>query len=104
MNRRLEIDEELAFVRHVKRRGYKAEKLHRASERGFPDRSVFLPNGKTLFIEFKKPGLGDEALSPQQVRTIDDLRALGHEVHVLDRADDAIDVFEAALVAAGVKS
>lgn len=102
MSHRLELDEELAFVRHVKRRGYKAEKLLRASERGFPDRTVLLPNGRTLFIEFKRRD-GKGELSPQQVRTIENLRALGHEVHVLERSEDAIDIFEAALVEALAK-
>lgn len=96
---RLEIDEEKAFARHVKACGYRAEKLHRASERGWPDRTVLLPGGRALFIEFKRPD-GKGELSPQQVRTLRDMESLGHEVHVLDTADEAIDVFEAALTAA----
>lgn len=91
----LEIREEMAFYRHVKARGYKAEKLERASERGFPDRTVFLPGGRTLFVEFKRPGGG--AVSPQQRATLARLSALGHECHVCDNSDDAIDIFEAAL-------
>ena len=69
----LEIREEMTFYRHVKARGYKAEKLERASERGFPDRTVFLPNGRTLFVEFKKPGGG--TVSPQQRATLARLSA-----------------------------
>lgn len=99
---RLEIDEEKAFVRHVKARGYKAEKLMRASERGFPDRTVLLPNGRTLFIEMKRPDSKGE-LSPQQIRTLADMETLGHWAYVCESADEAIDIFEAHLVEALAK-
>jgi hypothetical protein len=47
--------------------------------RGAPDRIVFLPNGKTIFVEFKVPLA---RLSPHQVKFIKQLQMLRHEVLV----------------------
>lgn len=53
----LEKDIETPFVAwcHSKK-GVRCRKLKLETEQGFPDRTVFLPTGKTLYVEFKKPG------------------------------------------------
>lgn len=48
---------------------------------GHPDFSIFLPGGKTLFIETKRPG---GKTRPSQVACIEKLRAAGFAAHVVD--------------------
>jgi hypothetical protein len=53
---------------------------------GHPDFTIFLPNGRSLFIEMKVPG---GRLSPEQIGRIEALRAIGHQVEVAWSADEA---------------
>lgn len=48
---------------------------------GMPDRIIFLPDGKTGFVEVKAPGKKPRAL---QLKRHAQLRALGFRVFVLD--------------------
>ena len=48
---------------------------------GVPDRLVLMPGGKMCFMELKAPG---RKLRPLQVRRIEQLRALGFKVYVVD--------------------
>jgi hypothetical protein len=54
------------------------------SENGWPDIQAF-KNGKTLFIEAKKPG---EKASPLQLYRHDKLRLQGFEVYVIDSIEE----------------
>jgi hypothetical protein len=47
---------ENAFCKFAKSRGCSALKLIFLNKSGFPDRTVICPNGRVLFIEFKKKG------------------------------------------------
>lgn len=50
------------------------------AKRGWPDRLYFLPDGKTLLVEFKMPG---EKPRKKQKAVHGRLNKLGHTVHVI---------------------
>lgn len=52
---------------------------------GVPDRLVLLPGGKMCFMELKAPGRKPR---PMQVRRIEQLRALGFKVYVVDGKEE----------------
>ena len=81
----LEKDIEDAFVAFVELLGGKCYKLKCDGRRGWPDRTVIMPNGLIVFVEFKKPG---GKLSPNQVTTISILRGLGCNVMTGDSLDE----------------
>lgn len=58
--------------------------------RGIPDRLLIAPDGRHLFIEFKRPFLGK--LSLPQEHVIKKLKALGCEVAVCDSVNDFVDM------------
>lgn len=58
---------------------------------GLPDRLVLLAGGKMGFVEVKRPG---EKPRPLQVKRIEQLRALGFKVFVLDDKDAIKKIFE----------
>lgn len=64
-------------------------------QQGWPDRLIFLPSGRAIFIEFKKPGTG--RLSDYQRYIIRRLTANGGEVHVVDNDKEACHIVEHAL-------
>lgn len=64
--------------------GWLALKLVSPNNRGVPDR-MFLLNGKTVFVEFKKPG---GKIRSEQRRWIEKLLARNFEAHIIDRFDD----------------
>lgn len=74
--------------------GVKHLKLNVISRRAFPDRIFFFPGGRPTLIEFKR--LGKQPTKLQQF-TIDVLRKLGYEVHVVDNIDRLKEVLENAL-------
>jgi hypothetical protein len=55
--------------------------------RSYPDRLFFVPGGKPLMIEFKRPG---EALRKFQAYTIKRLKKLGYDIEVCDSSEDAL--------------
>ncbi|OKP02580.1 VRR-NUC domain-containing protein [Xenorhabdus eapokensis] len=69
------------LVNEVKKTGGIAYKFISPGRRGVPDRIVVLPSGRVVFVECKAP---DEKPRPEQLREHERLRALGHEVVVLD--------------------
>lgn len=83
-----EADIENAFVKYAESKGCLALKLAITGRRGFPDRTVFCPNGRVLFIEFKKPGgkstRGQDAMMCQ-------LREFGFAALIIDSLEDAVD-------------
>ena len=68
------------LVMKIKKMGGKAYKFVSPGNTGVPDRVIILPVGKVLFVELKAE---DGRLTPNQVQTIDEMRGLGAEVHVL---------------------
>lgn len=88
-----ELDIESEFVKYAKSLGCKPIKLIVLNMRGWPDRSVFCPNGKVIFIEFKKK---NKYLSPTQKpwkRTLEDL---GFDYLICDekgQAENYLDLF-----------
>lgn len=69
--------------------GGKALKFTSPGCSGVPDRIVLLPGGRIIFVELKAPR---EQLRPLQVFRVNQLRALGFRVEVLD-SKEAIDKF-----------
>ena len=55
--------------------------------KGWPDHLLLGPEGRTVFIEFKKPG---EEPTPIQVHTHAQLRKLGHTVLLCDSFEQAV--------------
>lgn len=90
--RRKEKSAEQAFVRWCKERSIRCIKLAGIGTKGYPDRTVFLPNRVELKIEFKanpkvKP-------NPDQIKVHAWLRELGHEVLVTSSKTEAIAFVE----------
>ena len=52
------------------------------AKRNWPDRFIFLPGGKMVIVEFKRPG---EEPRPAQEALHRQLADIGFEVHVIDR-------------------
>ena len=69
----------------IKYRGGLALKFISPGFAGVPDRLVLLPGGKMCFMELKAPGRKPR---PLQVRRIEQLRALGFKVYVVDRKEE----------------
>lgn len=84
----LEKDIERKCIDYAESRGWWQIKIMRASKNGFPDREL-IRNGRTIRIEFKKPG---GVLSPQQVKRIGEIREHGGEVFVIDNFSDAMEI------------
>ena len=85
----LERDVERRLVARLKKAGIKHIKLTSPGRRGLPDRQVFLPGGKSLFIELKAPGRLDN-LSANQEKEISELQALGFPVLVSSDAEECM--------------
>lgn len=66
--------------------GVVGSKLSVIGDTGYPDRVFWLPYGRPLLIEFKKPG---EEPEPKQVEIHRRLRRLGYQVEVYDTAAEA---------------
>lgn len=64
--------------------------------RGYPDRLLLLPNGKSLFIEFKRFG---ETPRPLQLDRINVLQKYKQEVQVHDNSVSAIAAIKKILEA-----
>lgn len=89
----LERDIENRFVRWCAGRGFQCLKLA-PSVRGFPDRTVLCPDGRTVFVEFKRD---DGTLSPHQVEWIGKLKRLGFTVGVCRSVAEAVELVEGEL-------
>jgi hypothetical protein len=75
----------------MKHLGIKGSKLVTPGDTGYPDRIFWIPGGRPLMIEFKRPG---EAPSPKQEYIHGQLRQLGYQVEV---HDNAIRAFQAGI-------
>jgi len=80
---------------HARARYYQARKASGVVT-GWPDLTLALPGGRTVFIETKRPVGG--VVSPEQQQIHADLRALGHHVGIATDPESALLV----LLEAGV--
>jgi hypothetical protein len=71
-------------VRYARSKGIKARKTSGPGNRSFPDYTFFAPNGIIFLIEFKAPR---KEPTTAQLKEHTELRALGHEVWVVDNAN-----------------
>lgn len=69
----------------IKSHGGLALKFISPGYAGVPDRLVLMPGGKMCFMELKAPG---RKTRPLQVRRIEQLRALGFKVYVVDGKEE----------------
>lgn len=75
---------ERELVRRTEHAGGVAYKLHSQQMTGFPDRLCLLPEGRTVLVELKSKG---RTPSARQRLVIMQLRAIGHDVRVIDSED-----------------
>lgn len=75
---------EQQLVEAVKNAGGMCPKFVSPGFDGMPDRIVLLPGSKVAFVEVKSPG---KKPRPLQLKRHDQLRSLGFQVYVLDKAD-----------------
>jgi hypothetical protein len=64
---------------------------------GYPDRIFWIPGGKPLLIEFKRPG---EPLKPIQIERHKMLITLGYQVETHDNKESALSAICAAKIKA----
>lgn len=80
---------ERAVVRRMQKVALRALKLNGRGMAGWPDRLFIMPDGKSIFIEFKRPG---GVVSDNQENVIRRLRSAGHEVYVCYSVEAALAV------------
>lgn len=88
-----EAELELRFVTYAESVGCLALKLRIDGVNGFPDRTVIAPDGRIMFIEFKRKG---GRLRPAQVKLLGDLWNRNCVAVVCDdlgQAENALDEF-----------
>lgn len=82
---------ELEFVKKCKQQfGIDAHKFEIRNKKGPPDRILFLSEARTIFIEFKRPGLREDGLSHHQIEFIKDLTKRKFPVLVTDSVEEAL--------------
>lgn len=81
----LEKQIEQKLVKAVKKEGGLCLKFVSPGMDGMPDRLILMPGGRMAFVELKAPG---KKPRPLQVCRHEQIRNLGFEVFVLDRAED----------------
>ena len=79
---------EMPVVRRAERAGWFVRKLGWIGRTGAPDR-FFAKAGRVVLIEFKDAGESPNLNQREEHRL---LRAAGVEVHVCDRADEALKI------------
>lgn len=80
---------ERKLVKELRTRGIKHIKLSAISQRGYPDRLIFLPKGRAVFIELKAPGK-ELNLSENQRTSILTLQSLGFPVLVSSNVEECL--------------
>lgn len=89
MMKYLENDIEITVVNEVwQYLGIKGSKLKILGEDGYPDRLFWIPGGKPLLFEFKRPG---EDPRPNQIEIHNYLRQLNYQVEIHDNVADAFE-------------
>ena len=93
----LERHVEHPVVDWARRHGIIQVKFEVPGQTGWPDRLFFIPGGRPLFIEFKRPG---EVLEPKQIYYYHLLLSLDYHIEVHDNAKSAIQAIIKAVEAA----
>lgn len=88
----LEADIELAVVAWAEDHGWEVRKVKWLGRDGAPDR-VFFGYGRTVWIEFKRPG---EEPRPNQVREHRRMAKGGAKVHAVDSVEQGIAILRSA--------
>jgi len=88
----LESDFEKQVVRWAADRGGEALKLKIESERGFPDRTIFLPEGEILIPELKRPRNGKQY--EQQRRRVAWLQRLGFASDFISSMEELEELYD----------
>lgn len=96
----LESSIERRVVREAEKLGVYALKLAATGDTGWPDRLFLMPNGATLFIEFKRPGYLPR---PKQRYIHALLVKLGHNVAVMDDFEESMSLIRLILEKANAK-
>jgi|SRR6267378_11218 len=91
---KLEIDIEEEACTKALDLGVTNVKMKFAGVVGYPDRQFFIPGGRPLFIEFKRPG---EPLRAGQKIIIRRLRYYGYQVEICDTVNEAIEFIKVAI-------
>jgi hypothetical protein len=78
------------LVKRVRAAGGMAPKWVSPGQSGVPDRIVFLPGGRIIFVEVKAPG---KKLRPLQVHVRGQLEALGVDFRVVDSKETVNALF-----------
>lgn len=91
----LEKDIEAKVVKYAKERGCLARKMNGLGNTSWPDRLFVLPNGRFVWVEFKRPVVGK--LSPGQEDLIAELQARSQVVYIVDDVDHGKAIIEAEL-------
>ena len=74
--------------------GIISRKMNGMGFNSWPDRMFLIPNGRPLFIEFKRPG---NVVTPDQAALHVRLRSAGYDVSVCDDAEQALIIIRALL-------
>ena len=82
----LEKDIEMAFVNWAKDKNIEVPKLALLYKRSFPDRTILLPGGQAVFIEFKRKG---KPLTQNQKEWANKIKSLGFPFFVCDEIGQA---------------
>jgi hypothetical protein len=83
----LEKDIENKVTKIAKREGWMTRKMNGLGNRSWPDRLYISPEGRIVWIEFKRP---DGALSEGQKALIDDLRLFKQSVFVCYSVEEGL--------------
>jgi len=89
-----EHEHEAEFAKWLKKHGHDSERLLLPNVRGFPDRTVWLANGQTIYVEMKKPG---GRLTIHQKRWKDRLECTKQTWASCWSSDEAIELVEGIL-------
>jgi len=82
---------EKRLKKEIEKIGGKALKFVSPGMSGVPDRIVFLPGGKIIFIELKAPG---KKPKPMQNYRAKELRNLGCDVRCIDTVEKVMELIE----------
>lgn len=84
----VEAEVEGTVVGKAERAGWFVRKIAYVGRRAAADR-LFIKGGRTVWIEFKRPG---KTARPGQALEINRMKGAGAEVHVVDRVEDGLAI------------
>jgi Holliday junction resolvase len=78
-------------VKYAQEKGWLVRKYASPGQRGVPDRIFMGAGGRIIFIEFKAP---NGVLSKLQEKEIEEMRARGQRVFVIDNIGEGYDLID----------